>query len=645
MNVAKAIQTKEMFQKNLQLLSPWLRDSVLQVDETELWRRVQITYNDEGYPICRYRTENHSFQVTSNRPIEEAKKWCSSISVKGTGAIFMYGSGFGYPLFELFSQKQPHTLVVLFEQDIYLFTAMLYYFDLEPIISTQKISILIGDIEHFAKAFDHLFFSIVFANCTAPTLAFTPIAQRNFKTQYQKIHHYTFSQLGLFIFYIGNDHLDNLIGLHNLLANMKEIVENPYLSSLRNKYQDVPAFIIANGPSLDKNIDQLKKIKDKGLIISTESAIIPLMKHNIKPDILTIIERTKYTYTYHFENIDYPEDLALLCLGLVDKQVYPSFPGPKVPIFRNKEAINQWINKHVGDGSALDAGANVSHLALELAVYLGANPIVFVGQDYAYGPDGVTHSKDALYLEEKGKRAREILSSKPIVYVESNEGTMIPSNQLWVDFKNGLEQKIATHSYKTIINATEGGAKIKGTKCEKLSQVIETYCKKSIPYPVDELINNNKKMLSVTDRKRGLANFIKNVEEYIESFRKLSQEAAKGKQSCREMIRLSKSQEQEQYRSVYEVAYQEHINTFQRFIADDLTRCFSQQIIFVYYYLMNRVGMIDTPEKITEIFQVQHDFFHHLNMVCQSVSVHLENAIEPLSDIVTELGNEEGGST
>jgi hypothetical protein len=634
--VAKQHETKAMFQKNLQLLTPWLRDSVLAINESELWKKVQITYNNEGYPICRLHEQNTSFLITSEKPLQEAKKWCSSLSIKGTGAIFMYGSGFGYSLFEIFAKKQPHTLVVLFEENIYLFSAMLHYFDLEPIIKTQKISFLIGDIEHFRKAFDQLFFSVIFANCTAPVLAYTPIAQRNFKVQYQKIHQFIFSQLGLFIFYIGNDHLDNLIGLHNLLANMKEIIQNPYISCLKDQYKNVPAFIIANGPSLDKNIKQLHKIQDKGLIISTESAIIPLIKNNIKPDILTIIERTKNTYTYHFENNQYPEDISLICLGLVDKQVFPSFCGAKIPLFRKQESINEWLNRYVGDGSSIDAGANVSHLAFELALYLGADPIVFVGQDYAYGPDGVTHSKDALYLTEKGKSVSDIIKSKPIIYVESNEGTMIPSNQLWVDFRHGLEMKIAGHFRNNIINATEGGAKIKGTKNELLANVIEKYCKTPIPYRTNELIADNKKRISIINRKAGLAAFIESMKEYTRSFHFLSQESAKGKLACKKMIRLAK-EDSEKYRNILEETYLKHFNIFQLFLSDDLYRCFSQQVIFVYFYLMNRAGMIDTQEKIIEIFSIQNDFFNHLNLVCQSVSVYLEDAIEPLESLMEEL--------
>lgn len=644
MIVAKENEKREMYEKNLQQLSPWLKAMLLNIDEEALWQRIKISYNEARYPVGRYWEGDTSFAITSCDPIQEARDWCNTISILGKGAIFMYGAGFGYHLFEVFERKQPHTLVILFEQDIYFFAAMLYYFDMEPLIRTQKIVFLVGDIEDFSKAFDQLFFSIVFASCTAPALYFTPLAQRNRKEQYMEIHQYIFSQLGLYVFYIGNDHLDNLIGLHNLLSNIREILTNPYLSCLKNQYRGQPAFIIGNGPSLDKSIHHLKEIEDRGLIISTESAIIPLLKNNITPHILTIIERTKYTYEYHFKNVHYPQDMALICLGLVDKQVFPAFPGAKIPLFRSREAINEWLNRHVGDGTALEAGANVSHLALELAVYLGANPIVFVGQDYAYGPEGVTHSKDALYLQEEGKRAREILKSKPVIYVEGNEGKPVASNQLWLDFKQGLEGKIATHSNKRIINATPGGARIKGAERRPLEKVIKDYCKMPLHTPVHRLILNHKEQLSLFDRGEGLVKLIESVESYIGLFRSLSRRAIGGKLNCRKMIALSQKQDQRQYRSLLEEAYQRNIGDYQLFIQDDLSRCFCQQVIFGYYYLMNRLGFLDTPEKITEIFGIQHDFFHHLNVVCQSVSVHLEDALVFLRELEKTLPRElEGG--
>ena len=640
MIIAKEHEKNIMFEKNLSLLTPWLKESVLQISDEELHQKVEITYNEEGYPICRYHEKDKTFRINSIRPLDEAKRWYKGIPQKGTGVIFLFGSGFGYPLFEIFERKQPHTLVVVFEEDLYLFKAMLYYFDLEPIIKTNKISFMVGDSKFFANAFEDLFFSIFFVGCTYPTIAFSNAAIHNFKEKYIKLFNYVFSQLSLFVFYVGNDHQDNLIGYCNIVGNIKEIIENPYISCLKDKYQNIPAFIVANGPSLDKNIDYLQEIQGRGLIICVESAIIPLLKNKIKPDILAVIERTKNSYTYHFQNIDYPEDITLLCLALVDKNILPSFPGARIPIFREKEVINKWINGFLGDGSSIDAGANVSHLATELAVHLGANPIIFVGQDYAYGPGKVTHSGDSLYSNEAGKKARENIQAMPTVYLEGNDGTMIPSNQVWTDFKMGLERKIAVHSKKSFINATEGGAKLAGTKCQSLQSVIKDYCLMPLPYRVNDIISKVKSEISIPQRKERLEALIASIEEYSHLFRDLADQAIKGKLECREMLRLSREKDQPDHQNILEKAYQNNLEIINRFLAKGLYRSFTQQAIFANYYFLNRMGMIDNPQKINEVFNIQYDLFCHLNAICQSVSVHFEDSLITLNKLLNDIVEE-----
>ena len=636
MKLAQPNETENMLWKNTMLMPSWIQERIKKVEDSELEKRVSITFNKDGYPLCSYQESDNCFQITSMQPVREAERWADPVLTQGSGSVFMFGSGFAYPIYELFSRKQPHTLVIVFEQNLYLFKTMLRYFDFEPLIRTGKLIFFVGDIEDFSNAFNKLFFSIAFASCTFPEFAFTHAAKRNFKTQYKDIHRYVFSQLALYVFYIGNDHLDNLVGLTNLISNSRAILESPGIECLRDQYKGFPAFIIANGPSLDKNISELHRIQGRGLIISTESTIVPLLRNGIKPDILTIIERTKYTYLYHFENVDYPEDMALLCLGLVDKHVFPAFPGQKIPIFRNAEAINQWVNQYIGDGSAMDAGANVSHLAFELAVLLGADPIVFVGQDYAYGADGVaTHSKNAVYNEDKGKKSKEYIQSMRVIEVEGNDGKMIPSNQLWIDFKRGLEQKIASHPDKTMINATEGGALISGTRFEKLTRVIDQYCCDTMPRQVYKLIEENKPLIDKAKKRLGLEQFIKSIENYVLMFQELGEAANKGKLECSDvLLRLERNEKME--RDHLENAYQKNIMTYQKYLSDDLCRSFCQQVIFAYYYLMNRVGLIDTDEKTNEIFMIQRQFFQSLYLVCQSVAVHLEDAIKILEPILTE---------
>ncbi|MDF3003181.1 MAG: hypothetical protein K0Q48_3300 [Bacillota bacterium] len=640
--IAREGERQERYKKNLGYLVPGFRERIEALDETEVWEKIEISWNPEGYPVCRYHDEGRSFLINSEHPREEAEQWCRNITVKGAGGIFLFGAGFGYPLFELFEKKQPHTVVILFEQNLYLLKAMLFYFDLEPLFRTGRLILLAGDIEDFSGVFDELFFSIVFVSCTSPVLAFTHAANRNFKSVYQKINHFIFSRLALFVFYIGNDHYDNLVGLFNLLANSRTILENPSIECLREQYKGIPAFIVANGPSLDKNIDELHRIKGRGLILCAESAILPLLKNKIKPDILTIIERTKYTYLYHFKDVSYPSDMALICLGLVDKRVFPSFRGEKIPVFRNAEAINQWINGYLGDGNAIDAGANVSHLAFELAVLMGADPIVFVGQDYAYGADGVTHSRGAVYNEEKGRKSKEQLQAMPTVSVEGNDGSMIPSTKLWKDFRIGLERKIAAHPEKTIINATEGGAKIHGTVCRALSEVIDDFCDAPLPYPVHRLIAEKRVLMNRSEKKGDLIRLIQSVDAYLKMFCDLAQLANKGKLECCEMIRIAEKAD-EGSRQVLESAYLKNMQLFERFIDDTLCRSFCQQVVFSSYYQMNHLGFIDTGEKMIEIFGIHHDFFQNLFVVCQSVAVHFEDARESLKKIEEEYESETTG--
>lgn len=633
---AKPGEIKEMYEKNLALLSPWLKASMAEISESKLWEKIEVTYNEEGYPVCRYRQGDVSFHITSEHPVREARTWYQSIELKGPAEVFLYGTGFGYALFELFAHKEPHTLVIVFEQDRYLFKAMLYYFDLLPLIQTKKIVFLIGDSSYFREAFQELFYSMPFFGITHPAVVLSFPAVRNFKTEYLEIHRYLFKELCFLSSLLGNSHQDNMTGLRNMLANVGEILKNPYLDCLKEKYRNVPAFIISNGPSLDRSIQKLKEIHGKALIICVESAIVPLTKGGITPDILAVIERTKYTYLYHFKDRKYSPDIALLALAVADPRVFRSFAGERIPILRKGEDLNLWFSQNLGNRNALDAGANVSHFATCLAMYLGANPIIFVGQDFAYGPDGLTHSKDAVISLKMGKQARERIHSIPTVYVEGNNGDMIPSNRLWADFRLGLEHIIEDHPEHRFYNATEGGARIHGAERAELGQLIRQYCVEPIPYRVNELILEHKADISIAERRTLLCGFITDVERYAVLFHNLTKKMNLKKLECEKMMLLCSRGGKQDHR-ILEEAYQENIDAFHQYAENNLCRSFFQQLKCAYFHLLDRLGTVDTPEKTVQAFGLQSRFYHDLRVTCQSLSVTLAEAADSLRALLEEL--------
>jgi hypothetical protein len=635
-------EQKEMYDKNLKSLNKWLRDSVQKINEQDLWDRIDVEYNDDGYPVCLYNIEGGHIHITSENPVREAEMWYkANADMEGCGTVFLCGCGFGYPVFEIFNNKMSHTLVIVFEEDVYLFKAMLYYFDLRPVIESGKFIFFIGGWDYFINVFESLFFGI-FILSTSPAVVYTHTARRNFKDRYNKIIRELVSYLCLMVLYIGNDHKDNMIGLINIMKNVKHIIENPYISCLKDKYKGYPAFVIANGPSLDKNIQHLKDIGGRGLIICMESAIIPLLRNGIKPDILVVIERLKASYIYHFRDVKYPDGIALLGLAQINSLVFDSFPGEKLPIFRDREFLNIWLCRYLGDGSVIDAGVNVSHLATEIALYLGADPIIFAGQDFAYGEDDATHSKSSIYSEERGRKSMEFIRSIPSVYLEGNDGAPVRSNEMWAQLKEGLELKISAHTDRHFINATEGGAKIKGTLCERLENAVIKHCVKKIYSQVNALLKDNRERISADDRKKGLERLIKNVELNIQALRGTVLEAAGRKHECNEILHLLGNNENGKYNQIIEEAYQRNIASIERIAKVELIIGFAQQIMIVNYYSINSLKKIDTEEKIDGLFKIHRRFFNQLCVICQSVSVHIEDSLISLKNELERLNDVKG---
>ncbi|MEA5038656.1 MAG: 6-hydroxymethylpterin diphosphokinase MptE-like protein [Clostridiaceae bacterium] len=638
MKIAKSDETQAMYQKNLELLPQWLKDTVSGVSEEALGERTEITYNSEGLPVCIYKRDGAVFHITSGHPIKESEMWVSSLHLEDSSLAFLYGCGFGYPLFELFAKKPPQAVVVVFERDVCLFKAMLYYFDLSPLFETQKIIFYVGDSACFGKLFSETFCSRLFFVATYPTILFTFSAARHFKQEYLEIHRYIFGKLTFVMSCVGNSHQDDMLGMRNLFANLKEIVRSPYLSSMKDKFRGVTAVIVSNGPSLDKSIPLLKKIQGKCLMICAESAIVPLTKRGIKPDILCVLERSKIDYVYHFKDHRYPADIALFTLVVADPRILPSFEGEKLPIFRMGEGINRWVNSMIGDGSALDAGTSVAHLAAGSAIHLGADPIIFVGQDLSYSSDGATHSKDAVISQDVGKPERDFFHALPTVMVEGNDGTMLPSNFLWAHFRTGIETIISNCPEHHFYNATEGGAKIKGAGREKFSKLIEQYCTEPLPHRVNELLAEERKKISVEERGEMLEKLTADIKRYAVMFRNLARKMNLKRLESERMLRLCVDQDEKKYMEIFDEVYRRNLLFFYQCLSDGLSCFFFQRVYCAYFYLMDQLGAIDSRKKRMQIFDLHRQFFRDLGVVSGSVAVALEKTALEAESLPEEDG-------
>lgn len=285
---------------------------------------------------------------------------------------------------------------------------------------------------------------------------------------------------------LGNALDDVLQGFHQEAMNFVSCMESNSLKEIKGKFKGVPAFIVASGPSLEKNIEELKKATGKALIIACDASYEICKKFEIHPDIISTVERIEKTYEYFYKNKKFDDHTVLVAPSLVWPEIFHDFKGKKVLISKEDGGIDFWWNQQFDNVKHLASGMSCANLAFSVALEMGCEPIVFVGQDLAYTDD--KYHSDIVHAAMEG--TNDIEKVEDDLYVEAMDGGKIRTSFVLNIFRLWFENRIILNPNRKIINATEGGALIHGCENAKLQDVIKRYCKKEIGNDVYALLGN-----------------------------------------------------------------------------------------------------------------------------------------------------------
>lgn len=357
-----------------------------------------------------------------------------------------------------------------------------------------------------------------------------------------------------YTFEIGNDIDDTLYGVRNRYINLPEYIKNPGLIALKRKmdgkYKGIPAIVVASGPSLDKNIHHLKEYQDKALILSCDGSLSTLEKHGIKADVVGSVERSIKTYQAFYEDRVIDKEIVFVGPAIVRPEIIETIDNRFVSFFKKRDFFSQWIDKMTfGEKGNVFCGSSVAHLLSQYAMDFGCEPIILVGQDLAYTNEGISHASSAEFTEHVSVDTVEI-------WLDDVHGGKVPSSFIWKSFLNIYEKMIRECDVK-FIDATEGGALIRGTEIAIFKDVLEAYCQNEKPNMRKDLDS-----LIVTDdeQKAALAkvlddtlSVIKRYDEFIE----LVQKAAEKNEKAID-IASAGIETQEQLDSIFDII--EHVD-------------------------------------------------------------------------------------
>ncbi|MCI9176720.1 MAG: motility associated factor glycosyltransferase family protein [Lachnospiraceae bacterium] len=236
---------------------------------------------------------------------------------------------------------------------------------------------------------------------------------------------------------------------------------------------DIPAFVVSAGPSLNKNIKELKRAKNKSFIIAVDTAVKPLLREGIVPDMFATLDGLKPLELVQTEQA---RNLPLLTMVTAAHAILDYHTGKKFFYDEGYEYVQKMFEMNGKRLEGFPTGGSVATLAFSLACYVGFRKIIFVGQDLAY-TDNRSHAdgtfQDAMPEED----------TEEFIKVPGNYEKEVPTLKNLDSYRKWFGEYIEwwTRGHETVfINATEGGARIEGTELMTLSEAIDRECVKEV---------------------------------------------------------------------------------------------------------------------------------------------------------------------
>lgn len=378
-------------------------------------------------------------------------------------SALVFGVGLGYHLGYLYERCKIGTLF-LFEPDLDLFYGSLFCFDWAPLLSylhqeNLGLHILLGQdeetiVKDFASAI-HSRGSFLVANAFI-MWGYQSDKIKKLIERLQQEHYLLVMGWGFFD--------DNLIALSHTINNIERGV--PFLQRdlrLSSKYQRVPVFIVANGPSLDGAISVIAENKDKAIIVSCGSAISALHRVGIKPDIHVETERTKIVYDF-LVNLDDPEylrDVLFLSTDVIHPDCATLFDQSALAFKLSEPGVVLYQNyfSSLRPCAAL-GGVNplVGNIGISAPIHLGFKQLYLFGLDNGYKHKGHHHSRLSSYYndEESAGALGEMMYGDSLWQREGNFGGTVISNAMFDTSRRVMEQVLANNDDVRCFNCSDG---------------------------------------------------------------------------------------------------------------------------------------------------------------------------------------------
>lgn len=492
-----------------------IRELLISLEGTIGSEPIEIIETKNGLATLQVLIDGRPHLIHSKYdPIKEAERYVEQFAEEAQQYqhVLFYGIGLGYHI-EAFLTRYPQISFTLYEPNSSIFYKYVSYKDLKDIPLSRLKGIHIEKDEDEMKQFLHQFSHDINEKVLLVSL---PSYEQVFAKQYQAFLR-TFKEI---IIEKRTGFQTNLAFEHrwtiNSMMNFPTTIKTPNIlhDIDKRKFKGKPVLLVAAGPSLAEEIENIRHIKEKGLayIFSVGSAINALIEYGVYPDAACTYDPTQINQIVFQKLVEKEIDSIPLIYGTsVGFETLQNYPGPKIHMVTSQDTVTPYYfdcekNKEL---EIVNDAPSIAVVTLQLLYKLGCNPIILVGQNLAY-KDNIRYSKGIKYKHISSYLEENEINSA--LKTESVYGDEIITNHSFNRMRKQIETYLRSFKQVEVYNTTQGGAKIEGTSFVSLRRLIEDKLNAKI---VDE------KWYHTVDKilpKRNLKALQHSMESYVNEF-------------------------------------------------------------------------------------------------------------------------------
>ncbi len=467
-------------------------------------------------------SEKHMYSTVD--ALEAVKVQVSKLDIKSGNVLVLFGSGLFYEAYEVMKKWKEPGIVLVIEPSVEVFNSNILHTELSLEVEIATMEFLIKDDLNYDDVMAFFVEHINYLNFL-PTIFYGNLA---FVNTYESIYLQSLKSIKEAILNLTIN--CNTLGFFNKTSTKKMGISIPAfykkgasLSGLKGAYKGKPCVMVATGPSLKNNIELLKHVQDKVVIIAVYVALKVLEPLGIKPDFVVSIDAVQVLEKNH-EEFGFEENLVICSSGntdlvlknrgenfIVSYQGYPNF-------FKYFQCNSEEI-------MYLSSGGSVANTSIDLAHFLGCSSVILLGQDLAFKGEETHAYYDKNTVDKKIERKK----------VKGYYGEDVESCDIFIKFKEWNEVFAKENSDEMkFINATEGGVYLENFEHISFQEAIDTYLTESfdssydkslLEYPtvedVDNIINMMDEEVAIYQKTLvKLREVIKNITKLKKAFEK-----------------------------------------------------------------------------------------------------------------------------